>query len=500
MNDPGNSTIIAGPPERFARVWWAHLAAFLLILVELCWVVPWYRTVIQISYVATPLRATMILGTIMLCGYLLSILLEYLNFIPVLHHGLLILGFFLALVSGARGLLNSDVITIVSGMVKLDPGAVLVLFFVLWIWWRGVFLGIEAVRPKTAWRRFVLGMWLLMAHVYLISRMGDVTPGILLMGFFLLVGLLSLAVARISYVSVSHQARRNPFDRRWFASIFSFTALAVGMAVFLGSVLVGEYRTLLDQAARILHLIFMGVVFIISLPFVLLAYLFSPLVAFFSRYLPVQTPRPLQTVEPYPAIPDLSQISGREPLVLSQQVQVAIFWFLIILLILVILVVRRRVSGWVGAGYDDSESLLEKGQAADLMRKAVLHQVDEAGRRLSQLLAAKQKVLNEFRIRQIYSDLLDLCAQLHAPRPVSMTPFEFIPVLGELFPQNIQDAVIITQAYVRIRYGETPELLEDMQGIEAAWASIQVAGRLAQKRQNKELVRAETTEVQRPGL
>jgi hypothetical protein len=48
-----------------------------------------------------------------------------------------------------------------------------------------------------------------------------------------------------------------------------------------------------------------------------------------------------------------------------------------------------------------------------------------------------------------------------------------MPTLIELFPTNQEDVDLITQSYVRVRYGQYPESQSEINHVENAWKHIQ---------------------------
>jgi hypothetical protein len=80
------------------------------------------------------------------------------------------------------------------------------------------------------------------------------------------------------------------------------------------------------------------------------------------------------------------------------------------------------------------------------------------------------------RIRQVYSDLLDLCETHGQGRSESQTPLEFLPKIKLLFPNLQTEASRITGAYVNVRYGLVPETQSDIDEIETDWIRLQSAG------------------------
>lgn len=86
-------------------------------------------------------------------------------------------------------------------------------------------------------------------------------------------------------------------------------------------------------------------------------------------------------------------------------------------------------------------------------------------------------MLAAFRIRRIYGKLMNLSEDLGFPRHPSCTPREFLPVLEEHFPSLQTELALITDSYVRVRYGEFPETHEEVEDVETAWSRIQAEGK-----------------------
>ena len=79
------------------------------------------------------------------------------------------------------------------------------------------------------------------------------------------------------------------------------------------------------------------------------------------------------------------------------------------------------------------------------------------------------------------------CSKLTAKytnRRFSQTPLEFLPSLQGLFPDLMVELDTITEAYLRVRYGELPETASEVEYVERAWRLIQVEGqtKLREKR------------------
>jgi hypothetical protein len=98
-------------------------------------------------------------------------------------------------------------------------------------------------------------------------------------------------------------------------------------------------------------------------------------------------------------------------------------------------------------------------------------------------LKHRQRMRAAARIRQIYAEILELCAMLGKPRPEALTPLEFEPKLDRIFPDYQQEVSTITQSYLRVRYGLLPETKGEVSDVEAAWKKISIAGHEILKKQ-----------------
>jgi hypothetical protein len=82
------------------------------------------------------------------------------------------------------------------------------------------------------------------------------------------------------------------------------------------------------------------------------------------------------------------------------------------------------------------------------------------------------QILAAARIRQIYRQLTALARKRGIERPPSITPLEFIPQLAQIFPTDQPGLELITAAYLRVRYGEYPETLREVENVQRAWDTI----------------------------
>lgn len=128
---------------------------------------------------------------------------------------------------------------------------------------------------------------------------------------------------------------------------------------------------------------------------------------------------------------------------------------------------------------DDLESILERGDLIQLLRQAFqdrLQRIADSFQGRSRMLQG-QKWLAAAKIRRIYARLMELTSKLGKSRPPAHTPLEYLSVLEELFPNGKDEVNTITRAYLRIRYGELPETVEEVREVESAWEHIRAMGK-----------------------
>jgi len=76
-------------------------------------------------------------------------------------------------------------------------------------------------------------------------------------------------------------------------------------------------------------------------------------------------------------------------------------------------------------------------------------------------------------IRRIYQQMCRAAEGAGYPRPEFQTPYEYLPALAEVWPGNTADSRLITNAFVKVRYGEVPESREELEAIRSAWRQLE---------------------------
>ena len=467
---------------------WREVAILGLIVMELCWIVPWFRSFTPATHAISPARAFLILGGMLLSVHVLVRWMNYTYLRMDYRRAALVILFALSFLLGLRTLLYEQESLPLRELINrplraftdwsgLIPNEFLLLLFVLLICRRGISLAQASVGPILVKRNFQVGILLFLAFVFLNTIATGETPGFLLY-LFTFAGLIAMAASRIYVLSKLRGGSQSPFDRRWFLGIILSTAGVVGLAASIAGL--ASFRLLFLE--RIFSLLFQVFAFTIMILITPIIYLLVLLVRRF--HFPSDAAlRLLSALEQLRTT--LMQLAGRFALRLDflgwlSNLKPALLWSIGI--VLVLLVVASLTRWWIkeqAKEADEHQSLLDRGDLLRLLGRSLKNRLLQLGQGLAQLarLGYGQRLLAAARIRQIYAELMDLSEELNTPRAEAQTPLEFLPTLMNVFPGREIELNTITQAYLRVRYGELPETRAEVVEVETAWKRINSEGR-----------------------
>ncbi len=301
---------------------------------------------------------------------------------------------------------------------------------------------------------------------------------------FLLVNLTGMSLARISDLSDHYGGRVPGFNFQWAAGI-GLTSLVV---VFAGRVI--SWIINLKAAEFLGKGLVLFVQFIIGAVVLVASPILLGLVALLEFILNLLSP-------------NLKNLLGENQIEIGEQfldemqteivevtrVDPIIFVMIGVLLVIVIVaIIQLRQKPW-------ERSLLGEENRSDLQRqKRMPNPLKDlfANRAARKKLSTARSLLAAARVRYIYTQLLDLCEKLGKPRPRALTPIEFIPRMQGLFPQHPSELTTITDAYVRIRYGELPETSKDIEDVVTAWQNISTYAKEILDERKKQMKRSST--------
>ena len=301
----------------------------------------------------------------------------------------------------------------------------------------------------------------------------DITPFLLL---FFMAGLTAVALVRAEEVEQYRSGRSASLSPRWLGAVFAASLLTIFTAGGLASTISGEPAVAVVGwlAPFWLALEFAAAVALTTFTYLAVPVLavFEPILEFLILTLGAVLARVLAQLALVLPAEGLEAAEELNPLfeeITSAASGIGTGGRLIILLLMLALVLLvalilsrlyRQATLAVGNG-----SVIASGS----------DRPDEAGkgRQLLQRLGFWRQWRTAASIRRIYQQMLRAAAARGFPRVESETPYEYLMTLARLWPENRADSRLITEAYVKIRYGQLPETRAELDAIKDAWQRLE---------------------------
>ncbi len=514
-------------PDREWRVW-QEISLISALLMELCWISPWLLALLSPNISVSAGRIFAILAILGLSTFALMRLLALMSLrknIRILILGILLL-IFTPLASEAILYANEQITffesvgRIFSGFQSSEnllPYEFLLVFALVITWLRAIRWATTEVFPSDIRSAFRFGFFMLVIFVFMFIWRGN--QG--LSGFeygFIFFALMSMGSARIAR-SESHPAAEGKFfSIHWFLGLIGAFTLFVSVIGLFGWGMNVQFE-LVRQAVSSLWLLFWGLALLLLSPIlILIAVIFEwlmgkvdPATLEIMRRILQQFQNDDEEVEevvetvieignPFlQAI--LDWLNSLSIAGLLEIIRPYFLWGVIALFIAIgIYFAGRKMAFWKALS-DNMAQNTRSNLEDDWLRNAGKNW----RRRLKDLLdslgrfgdpSRGRKLLAAARIRRVYSFLMDLSTELGKERKKAETPLEFIDVLNKLFPFNQSDVETISNAYIRVRYGEIDESPKEVIEVDRAWLQIRLEGQRIKrklKRQKKEKEAEPTT-------
>ncbi len=358
---------------------------------------------------------------------------------------------------------------------------ILILFLLfIFIWWRGLRLVSFNADIQQVGLRLRASV-LIFVPLSLLPNLRISAWGIMLyVLLFFLAGLMAVALIRAEQVESERSGYAASLNPRWVSTIF-LTSLMIVLGAGLFAVLVssdlisviGEWLAPVWASFHIGVIVVLGTVFFLATPlFFLLGFLitwltriFSFIFANFSDRIDFSLPEnfggldfilfPADEVADYTSvvIPD----SMTRPIAIIVMLTMVIF---------VSLAFNRRFRNAVFAPRSGVQ----------------IHDIGEGtvstiniGHRMLQRLGFLNRLRTAASIRNIYQQMCSAAAGVGYARTITETPYEYLDTLAKVWPNNRDQSLLITEAYIRIRYGEIPETKDELEEIREAWRMLEQA-------------------------
>lgn len=472
------------------RIWrWVAICAQMVM--ELCWIIPWYRSLTPTTFAASEARVFWVFLLVMLIQYGLAWAMNVASFKLIVRRVFLGASLVVSIFFAYRyllyyqqamspGELLERPFKAVAELLLLIPNEFIVALFVILIGLRGVSIASQSVSPSAMVWRFQIGVGMFILFAFVNTMVTGETPGNVF-PTFLFSGLIAMSASRLAILERLRGGRPVIFDRRWFLGILIACSLAVLVALVAGNLVYlpvsGTFTELLNSVLLVLFvmilLLLAPILFVLLLTFIRVNQMLAETNAF------PELVTNLDNIITYAGgLADQLVRILEQSLPPIETLRLIFLWGTVAFVLFVGLVLAGLT--WVHrskttTGQDEIEKLENSilGQIKKLLRSSVVN--------ITQVIQdqfrgkASRKVRQ--RIRRIYQEMLLLSLSLGARLPPYQTPLELIPVLTELFQPLDDDVHLITEAYLRVRYGELSEKDEDLVAIENASLRIMTLGK-----------------------
>jgi hypothetical protein len=351
------------------------------------------------------------------------------------------------------------------------------LFIVIcFVWWRGIRLSHYVPDINRAGLRLRVGS--LVSAPLIIWITADflsrtILPFILL---FFTAGLTAVALIRAEQTEYERTGQAASLTPRWLGSIFLAAVAVVLTAATLALLISGQPPEVIGAWMAPIWLairfgataVMVAAIYVASPILNLLARIIEFIIGILSSALSGVW-EALQEIAPDVAsaiTPEAVEVATETAENSGTSDGTKIIW--ILLMIAAILLVTLALS-----------RLYRQATIAATKREQIGHQAIEPVEKPNLLQRALQK-LGLFKglptalsIRRIYWQMCRAAAGAGYPRAATETPYEYLASLEQVWPTQTADARHITQAYVKIRYGEIPESANEINDIRAAWRRLE---------------------------
>jgi hypothetical protein len=347
----------------------------------------------------------------------------------------------------------------------------------LYLWVRGIALAQRDLGVESVGFSFRLGIiafvWLFLIQILAPGR--DAVP--LTFAFFFM-GLIAVGLARIESVSQSHLGIRSPFDASWLGilagSTLAVSALSVTAAVLFSLHNIGAILSAISPVIALLGRLVSPLWIALAW---LLERLINLLIRIFSGLFGEQSQEPAALTR---IAEELQQFQQSQPVQGALRIILQIIkWSVLGLAFLSALaIVAFSISRLRRALQEESaeqQAVWESGRTTEDTRSAMQRYWqrlrDELQAQLDKLRGEDYSLAS---IRQIYASLVRLATACGFPRREAETPYEYMSTLHQAFAGCEAEVQLITEAYVRVHYGERSFPAAYVQRIRDAWLAIRV--------------------------
>ena len=374
----------------------------------------------------------------------------------------------------------ADMVESLFSMLNVLPPDLLILILALVAWWRGIVASRQEADIDQIWYRFRLGVFGLL--VYLIVAAFGPPPEVtgLLFGFFFF-GLMSVALARILELGGIHSSSLG--SRQWVSVLAGAILGSLALALLASLIFAqGTVRTVLGWFRPLVRLVERLLWYVVSA----LVYLIWPLLEMLLNFARSVTADQLNIfmsplMSPLASPQEFAEQAAESTGLGSFCKATAVVLIAVGGLYLVSLAIRRLAERRDEENQDERESLWSSGDLLNDLKDG-LQRTLEGLRNLGRRETRGHR--SAASIRKMYASVVDLAEEAGYPRDLAETPYEHRAVLYQAFPGGNRAVDAITEAYVRVHYGEVPDTREEMEQLRLYYRELQ--GLVTQKAEAEE--------------
>ena len=341
-----------------------------------------------------------------------------------------------------------------------------IVFTVLAFWWRGLSLAGRPLDFDLIGTYFRMGVLLMAVTVALASRLLDWSLIPFVLGYFFL-SLLAVALARAEEVGRWRAGLPFPFGPGWILSITAAAGTVILIATGLIALFTGEN---LVQVLALLGPIWNAISYLIAGALTILFIIINPLIsALINLILKTAEGSGINVPELFnPAIElELGETLAEPPMTNFALYQPILTGLVVLGAVLIVALTFGRLwraRNQLGQAQTKPVSR-EREPLADRARRGLGSLIGQIGFLNRWYTAAS--------IRRIYAQMAATAGHQGYPRADSETPLEYLPTLVDAWPELDEELGTITDAYIRVHYGELPETPGELEAIRAAWKRVQ---------------------------
>jgi hypothetical protein len=463
---------------------WNELGLISLLVMELMWLLPWFRSITPTIQARRPTSSLVWFLIFFLIVTFSNRVLRMTTLRKVAHRFILIILLLLGiysllsiLVYPNMGLSLGEILgrTLVSfeNILEMIPEGFIVILMCIYLWWRGLAISSTGtLEIRSTERKFRIGI-LTLAAFGIIFRGKQIDYLISALPIYFASGLLAVTFSRTSSLGRGITAYRLPYTGRWFLGMSIITCFTIVAGIITSRFLQSEVAYSIYELTSQYFNKLITFLEILLLPVVeFFVFLAEKMIDFISRYIDPDSIKGIVDQFQEQPTPELPLEEGIPLFRLAPEAIAAIV--LVVLAGLIILLVRRanQQQRYAVPMIEDGGDTVGQPERSQSRIRKWLDQVREGIEAIQQFGIGRRMIAATI-IRRIYTLLLHTAADLGHPRHIAETPYEFQQKLWQIFPHHVEQIGLITNAYVKVRYGEIPEEEGIISMVEDAWDSIE---------------------------